>query len=205
MTGSPLLASLDLWLRVVPDGAHVALLSRTIDRVLRNQGQAAELAPLEGQTVGIEVSDTGNRWRFQVNHGRLRTATGERGADVWIRGRLADFLLLAVRGEDPDTLFFQRRLVIEGDTEAGLMVKYLIDAFELDWEAQLGALIGTRRSQFIARRVRRAGLDQRCARIGKRLRNRLVPGAEQRPSGRGDRSQTATAPSSQTIPGSPSA
>jgi predicted lipid carrier protein YhbT len=30
--------------------------------------------------------------------------------------------------EDPDTLFFQRRLVIEGDTELGLQVKNLMFA-----------------------------------------------------------------------------
>lgn len=37
------------------------------------------------------------------------------------------------KGEiDPDTLFFQRRLVIEGDTELGLYVKNLMDAIELE-------------------------------------------------------------------------
>ncbi|MGO2436765.1 MAG: ubiquinone anaerobic biosynthesis accessory factor UbiT, partial [Serratia proteamaculans] len=34
--------------------------------------------------------------------------------------------------QDPDTLFFQRRLQIEGDTELGLYVKNLMDAIELE-------------------------------------------------------------------------
>ena len=41
-----------------------------------------------------------------------------------------DFALLAARKEDPDTLFFSRRLVMEGDTELGLLVKNTLDAIE---------------------------------------------------------------------------
>ena len=43
-----------------------------------------------------------------------------------------DFLLLLARREDPDTLFFSRRLVSEGDTELGLIVKNLLDALDPD-------------------------------------------------------------------------
>ena len=43
-----------------------------------------------------------------------------------------DLLLIAGRKQDPDTLFFQRRLHIEGDTELGLEVKNLIDAVDVD-------------------------------------------------------------------------
>ncbi|MNT73963.1 SCP-2 sterol transfer family protein [compost metagenome] len=51
-------------------------------------------------------------------------------ADVTIRGNWREFLLLASRQEDPDTLFFRRRLVIEGDTELGLTLKNLIDSLD---------------------------------------------------------------------------
>lgn len=53
-------------------------------------------------------------------------------ADVSVCATANDLILIAARKEDPDTLFFQRRLVIEGDTELGLYVKNLMDAFELD-------------------------------------------------------------------------
>jgi len=49
-----------------------------------------------------------------------------------ISGNWREFLLLASRQEDPDTLFFRRRLVIEGDTELGLGVKNLIDSLDPD-------------------------------------------------------------------------
>ena len=43
-----------------------------------------------------------------------------------------DLARLALRLEDPDTLFFDRRLRIEGDTDLGLTVKNSLDAVELD-------------------------------------------------------------------------
>ena len=40
-------------------------------------------------------------------------------------------MLLAQRKQDPDTLFFSRRLSMQGDTELGLVVKNALDALEL--------------------------------------------------------------------------
>lgn len=49
--------------------------------------------------------------------------------DVTFTASLNDLILMAARKEDPDSLFFQRRLKI-GDTELGLEVKNLIDSLE---------------------------------------------------------------------------
>ncbi len=49
-------------------------------------------------------------------------------ADLTLSATAHDFLLLAQRQQDPDTLFFNRRLSMEGDTELGLVV---LDAIEL--------------------------------------------------------------------------
>ena len=56
------------------------------------------------------------------------TVCGEVPADVTLTASLADYWLIARRQEDPDTLFFQRRLSITGDTELGLTLKNLMDA-----------------------------------------------------------------------------
>jgi predicted lipid carrier protein YhbT len=52
--------------------------------------------------------------------------------DLSITGTLHAFLLLAARYEDTDTLFFQRRLQMEGDTELGLEVKNFLDGLDVD-------------------------------------------------------------------------
>ncbi len=44
---------------------------------------------------------------------------------------MRDFMLLASRSEDPDTLVFQRRLLIEGDIELDLILKTPLTALIL--------------------------------------------------------------------------
>lgn len=71
-------------------------------------------------------------------------------ADLTIAANAADLLALARREQDPDTLFFSRRLVMEGDTELGLMVKNALDAMALPvldtaslrWPSPRQALLG---------------------------------------------------------------
>ena len=49
------------------------------------------------------------------------------------------------RQEDPDTLFFNRSLAIEGDTELGLRVKNMLDALEwpaLSWQGLRPTFLG---------------------------------------------------------------
>ena len=52
--------------------------------------------------------------------------------DVSFSAGVNDLILVAGRKEDADTLFFQRRLSIEGDTELGLEVKNLLDNIEFE-------------------------------------------------------------------------
>ena len=49
-------------------------------------------------------------------------------AELELGAGLADFLALMRADMDADTLFFQRRLRISGDTELGLIVKNWLDA-----------------------------------------------------------------------------
>jgi len=68
---------------------------------------------------------------MSVEQGKL--CVREQGeAEVTFTADANDLILIAARKEDPDTLFFQRRLRIEGDTELGLYVKNLMDALELE-------------------------------------------------------------------------
>lgn len=85
---------------------------------------------------------TRRKFRIHVRDARLAfdfTWTGARFAplprqaqtDLTITATGPDFLRMARREEDPDTLFFSRRLTMEGDTELGLVVKNTLDALEL--------------------------------------------------------------------------
>lgn len=122
-------------LRVPVKLAPFAIKRQALEQLLRWQFQQAladgELAFLEGRWLSIEVRDIGLRWFTSVENEQLIVRESA-AADVSFRADASDLLMIAARKQDPDTLFFQRRLVIEGDTELGLYVKNLMDAIELE-------------------------------------------------------------------------
>ncbi|TOG16093.1 ubiquinone anaerobic biosynthesis accessory factor UbiT, partial [Vibrio parahaemolyticus] len=71
-------------------------------------------------------------WYISYQDEKLVVAEKPVQEDVSFSGNLNDLVLIAGRKEDPDTLFFQRRLSIEGDTELGLEVKNLMDSVDLE-------------------------------------------------------------------------
>ena len=77
------------------------------------------------------MRDIDLQWFTSVVNGKLVVSQNAQ-ADVSFSADASDLLMIAARKQDPDTLFFQRRLVIEGDTELGLYVKNLMDAIELE-------------------------------------------------------------------------
>jgi predicted lipid carrier protein YhbT len=90
----------------------------------------ADFSFLEGRTVRIIVEDMGVRATLRYADGHFRPASSAIEADVSFRAASPDYLKLLRRTEDPDTLFFQRKLRIEGDTELGLTLKNLLDSIE---------------------------------------------------------------------------
>lgn len=92
---------------------------------------------LQGKSLRLCVTDARVAFDFAWQGGRFVARPPSRAdvapglIDLTISASAHDFVLLAQRKEDPDTLFFSRRLAMEGDTELGLMVKNTIDAIEL--------------------------------------------------------------------------
>ena len=115
--------------------APFALKRQVLEQVLSWQFRQAraegELEFPEGRWLSIHVRDIGLLWYTSVVDGRL-VVSQQADADVSFSADASDLLMIAARKQDPDTLFFQRRLVIEGDTELGLYVKNLMDAIELE-------------------------------------------------------------------------
>ncbi|MFU8896452.1 MAG: ubiquinone anaerobic biosynthesis accessory factor UbiT [Gammaproteobacteria bacterium] len=117
-------------LRLVPHPLQQGVLQRALEQVFRNSVAEGDLEFLEGRCLAIEIEDAGWRWPIMLTSGRLQVRARDYPADVTIRGQSPAFLVMAGRFEDPDTLFFQRQLVIEGDTELGLGVKNFLDGLD---------------------------------------------------------------------------
>lgn len=114
-----------------PSGLQRTVLQRAANRLFAEPVADGAFDILDGHWLRLEVSDLGLGWSLTRGRDGLRFDDACTPS-VTIRGSWRDFLLLAGRQEDPDTLFFRRRLVIEGDTELGLAVKNLIDSLDPD-------------------------------------------------------------------------
>ena len=110
-----------------PSLALVAALNLALGRLLPRD----TLEPLQGKHLRIRVIDAGMTLRFVLRGRSFRPSYDGHAADLTISARSRDFLALLLREEDADTLFFGRRLLMEGDTELGLLVKNTLDAIDL--------------------------------------------------------------------------
>ena len=117
--------------KLTPFALKRQVLQQMLSWQFRQALNDGELDFLEGRWLSIEVRDIGLKWFTSVQNDRLIVSDAAQ-ADVSFSADASDLLMIAARKQDPDTLFFQRRLVIEGDTELGLYVKNLMDAIELE-------------------------------------------------------------------------
>ncbi|MEB0042251.1 MULTISPECIES: SCP2 sterol-binding domain-containing protein [unclassified Pseudomonas] len=117
--------------RRVPFAVQRLALQQSLNRCLAEPLREGEFELLRGRWLCLRIPDLGLIWNLTLGDEGLQIAE-HATAQVTISGNWREFLLLASRQEDPDTLFFRRRLVIEGDTELGLAMKNLIDSLDPD-------------------------------------------------------------------------
>ena len=104
------------------------VVARLLDRTLWPRLDDGQRAMLGSRCVEVEVIETGLRVRLVLGDQGFRVARGDEPSAVIVRAQAAALWRL-VRGEDDaDRLFFERALVMEGDTEFGLVLKNTLDA-----------------------------------------------------------------------------
>jgi predicted lipid carrier protein YhbT len=108
------------------------LLSELLSRLFKEAIEDGDLEFLEGKWLKVEVTDLKLCWFLSFADDQLLIQERSEQVDVTFSGNVNELILIAGRKEDPDTLFFQRRLSIQGDTELGLEVKNLLDNIDFD-------------------------------------------------------------------------
>ncbi|MFT4764140.1 MAG: putative lipid carrier protein YhbT [Oleispira sp.] len=99
-----------------------------------------EIDFLDGKIVEVEIRDLSAKWYFtkigqqlvMLDIDKAKVLTVEPEADVVFSASVDALVLMASQKVDPDTLFFNRKLKITGDTELGLEIKNLFDQFDLE-------------------------------------------------------------------------
>ena len=120
---------------IVPEPIQNKVIKVALNNVLKEQLIDGELDFLEQVFLEIKVTDLNKSWFFSVEDEKILVSHAintTQSSDVVISGEFNSFVLLASQTIDPDTLFFKRKLLIEGDVELGLAVKNLLDRVELN-------------------------------------------------------------------------
>jgi predicted lipid carrier protein YhbT len=112
-------------LPMVPPAKALAL---AMNRVLLARLPADAKAALSQRTVEVAVTDLGLALRLQLGPIGFVVAPRDQPVALRIAAELPTFWRLLRGEDDADRLFFERALVMEGDTEMGLVLKNTLDA-----------------------------------------------------------------------------
>lgn len=134
---APMLRRLDRW---VPWSLKCQLVEPQLNQLFGRYIREGEFDLLAERFITLRLRDLQIQLTLTLENEqlRLRQQTGE----VTISGDLETFIQLARQQADADGLFFQRKLVLEGDTELGLGVRNLLDS--LEWslaDSRIGTLL----------------------------------------------------------------
>ncbi len=121
-----------LILSKMPALMHSKALVMALNKIFENDLKAGELDFLQARVIRIAIKDASLEYSFTLNKGKFYVADKKQAGDLFLQGTAYDYLLLASRCEDTDTLFFNRRLQMHGDTELGLYVKNFLDGLDMD-------------------------------------------------------------------------
>src|SRR3989338_5201050 len=96
---------------LLPRYPHSLIFTRVVNLALGSKLHDEVWQPLHGKRICIRVKDEGVAFHFTLGaHGMIaRRAAAQ--PDLAISASAQDFFLLALRKEDPDTLFFSRRQI----------------------------------------------------------------------------------------------
>ncbi|MTI12803.1 ubiquinone anaerobic biosynthesis accessory factor UbiT [Sansalvadorimonas verongulae] len=117
--------------RVIPWEVRNRPLEKALNHAFKEPLCEDEFDALDGRWLQVSITDLELDFYLTISDQKMQL-TSPRPCDVVFRGDSVSFLALATRKEDPDTLFFNRKLTIEGDTELGLAIKNMLDAVELE-------------------------------------------------------------------------
>ena len=110
-------------LSIAPAPVKHRIITMVLNELFKTAAAEGDLDFVRGHRINIVVADAGLKFCVGMDAGKLVITEAQPKPDLSITGNVHTFLLLATRSEDPDTLFFNRILKTEGDTDLGLYLK----------------------------------------------------------------------------------
>lgn len=124
--------------RIMPTKMENYFVLHQVKRLSQPFMDDGEIDFLDGKVAEVEIRDIEAKWYFtkigqelvMLDLKKAQTISPE--PDVVFSASIDALVLMASQKVDPDTLFFNRKLRISGDTELGLEIKNLFDQFDLE-------------------------------------------------------------------------
>ncbi|MBU2712844.1 ubiquinone anaerobic biosynthesis accessory factor UbiT [Zooshikella harenae] len=119
--------------QLCPTALQTHVLEKLLNHLLHSVVNEGELDFLEDQWIELKLLDCDLNYFLSYNPHAQRCIVQDKGkADASISCKLTDAIALITQQVDPDTLFFQRRLLLEGNTALSHGFKNILDTIELD-------------------------------------------------------------------------
>lgn len=123
--------------RIMPTKLENHFVLHQVKRLSQSFMDEGEIDFLDNKLVLVKIPELSAQWYFTKIGSQLimleeaEAFSISAQSDVVFDGKIDALILMASQKVDPDTLFFNRKLSITGDTELGLEVKNLFDQFDL--------------------------------------------------------------------------
>ncbi len=118
----------------LPMRPPATVLALALDRWLLPKLTPDVRVVLSDRPVEVAVTDLGLTLRLQLAERGFAAVRADGPPALRLAASAASFWRLASGSDDADRLFFERALVVEGDTEMGLVLKNTLDAIGPLWE-----------------------------------------------------------------------
>ena len=119
-------------LKIMPNQLKIQCINIAMNHFFKEAITEGELDFLENKTFQINVDDIHYSTTITLRNNKLVALNANEKADVILKSTFNPLVLLISRKEDPDTLFFNRALAIEGNTALVLEIKNWLDSLDFD-------------------------------------------------------------------------
>lgn len=119
-------------LKIMPNHLKIQCINWVMNHFFKEAIADGELDFLENKTFQINVDDIHYSTTITLRDQKLVALNATDKADVILKSTFNPLILLISRKEDPDTLFFNRALAIEGNTALVLEIKNWLDSLDFD-------------------------------------------------------------------------
>lgn len=119
-------------LKIMPNQLKIQCINFAMNYFFKEAITEGELDFLDQKTFQIHVEDIHYSTTITLRDQKLVALNANEKADVILKSTFNPLVLLISRKEDPDTLFFNRALTIEGNTALVLEIKNWLDSLDFD-------------------------------------------------------------------------